>query len=223
MNFNRLAIVTFALLFLSFGLLIGSYLTYWTKVQVDNQLGPGVLTFYDSATEEKIVVVDGPNGDQERKSTSWENIYQTLSGQPINRLHERSIFRASLAFAIIAWIVELPILILIGLSIFNVFKNKKFRVGLCIRLLLGAAIALNIISVAIFSKIADYRNKDCVDAYDADNVRCTGPFYNHMIGSDDNTKVGLMPGYPCVISSTAFVIVSFIVSFFATFQIGNVQ
>eukprot|EP01133_Synstelium_polycarpum_P001499 gene1499-1743_t len=140
--------------------------------------------------------------------------------QPMRELTLRMAnFKASLAFAIIAWIVDTFLLVFIALCLVNLFKSVSVPIGIPIRAALVISVALCIISVAVFAKVPSSRMKDCQNALSNSHYDCIGPFFHQLIGSDSILKVAPAAGWPCVIFALLFTVISAILSFFSKFQI----
>eukprot|EP01133_Synstelium_polycarpum_P001498 gene1498-1741_t len=200
---NKLTIITFSLLVIAWALLIAAYASYWYKIEITDVK----VYVWDSATKEKVETPIGTDvGDWSTNSFRGLSVYN-------DRKNEKTTFRTSLAFTVIAWLVDTVALIVIGLCMFKVLKLGFF--GIIVKVLLGLSLVCCIIALAVFAKVPAARFKDC--AKDLGENFCNEDYilFAKFIGKDDGVKVGPSVGWPCVLVATFFTIFSLIISFFS--------
>eukprot|EP01133_Synstelium_polycarpum_P021401 gene21401-25716_t len=128
-------------------LLIVSYGSYWYKTHIEG-LGGGTIDIY--VKHDQIKTVKKFNGDSRTSTESWSESNNTAS-----------IYKASLAFAIIAWIIVTVTLVFIAMSMFGILSKIPLPLGLVTKFLPIAAFVCCILSMFIFLGVGSARKKDC--------------------------------------------------------------
>eukprot|EP01133_Synstelium_polycarpum_P011483 gene11483-13388_t len=133
----------------------------------------GITTnVYTKYNQVKSVVKGGGNS---RTSTySWDSDTSKNS---------KSIFQASLAFAIIAWIIVTLTLVLVAMSMFGILSKIPLPLGFVTKILPVAAFVCCVISMFIFVGLPSALKKDCEEA---NRLTCdSDDKMKKLVGSND--------------------------------------
>ncbi|GAM20333.1 hypothetical protein SAMD00019534_035080 [Acytostelium subglobosum LB1] len=192
-------VVVLILLIVPAVLLIVSYSSYWYKVSTG-----------DSASYYKQDTI---------KSTGGGNTIYTDWSDNDGDKRTHQIFTSAMAFATIAWIVDIIAVFFIVLSLLGILSKIPLLPFLT-KFLPLAVLILSLISLFIFVGLPSAMKKDCqavstdtICDNDKQNKDLSGSQSVTILGVTFTTKWGPIQGFACVVVSAAFALGATVASF----------
>ncbi|GAM20334.1 hypothetical protein SAMD00019534_035090, partial [Acytostelium subglobosum LB1] len=129
--------------------------------------------------------------------------------------YTHQIFQASLAFAILAWIVDIVAILLVVFSLVGLFsKLPCLPMNILTKIMPIVVFVLCFISMFIFVGLPSAKKRDCEKQFGDGNCNAGGDL-SKLVGSRDGFHWGPIEGWACVVVSTAFALGATVVSLVA--------
>ncbi|EGG19732.1 hypothetical protein DFA_00310 [Cavenderia fasciculata] len=192
MNFRPANAAVFLIFGVAWILLIVSFGTYWYRIDVND------LTTYVYYNKIKTVGYHG-TGVSDLEETDYNQRFV-------------QIFKASLAFSVLAWVTLSLTLMFIILSLVGILAKIPLPLSKVTKIILPAiALVFCLLSMFIFVGLGDARYRDCVDINGRES--CVREEFKFMYDNDNGSVGGPYTGWAAVVVSTAFVLIGGALSF----------
>ncbi|EFA84861.1 hypothetical protein PPL_01854 [Heterostelium album PN500] len=195
---HKANLIVLILLFVPLVLLIVSYSSYWYKVQDEDNSDN-----YTALKSDKIKV--------STSSTSFTSSWKRAFGDDEGYKNTLNIYKASLAFAVIAWIVNVVAVVFVVFSLLGILGKIPLPLGFITKLLPIPVFVLCVISLFIFVGVPSAMMKDCKNVT-LDDICEANERNKKLVGSENGVKWGPIEGWACVVVSAVFSLGASIVS-----------